>query len=287
MRAITLVGATPNRLAALYRHLAEEGDEGQDRSRLAALIGPSSLARNEDAGEDNAFADCLAVGSDLGIFRVEPNSVRLALPKASMAGSFEDELARRLVDGVTSATAPEGAVAGAIAWMLLQDPQVPLKWSGSGAVMVLKQQVRPGVTADFGMTNDSRFQQAVYWARALGFVTRSSVGEEVVIPDPTRAIERRLDAVLPKGSEKLLSTFLAELADRCPVFEGGAVRTEVEGLMRSELQRDVGAVSKSTALALHRLRLRGLIDVRRLDDGRILFVEGLLDDGRVSHIKRN
>ena len=152
--------------------------------------------------------------------------------------------------------------------------------------MLRLQQFRPGVTADFGMTNDSRYQQAVYWARALGFVSRSNLGEEVVIPDPTCAIERRLDALLPGDTEKLLSAFLAELADRCPVFEGGIVRTEVEAMFRPELHRDAGSVSPSTALALHRLKMRGLIDLRRLDDGRVLFVEGLLDDGRVSHIRR-
>lgn len=288
MRAITLVGATPNRLRAIYSHLAEEGEAPQDRNRLASLIGPTSLARSEDAGEDNAFTDCLAVGSDLGIFKVEPNSICLAVtPKhEDTARAFEEEITERLVDKVTSATQAQGVVAGAIAWMLCQDPRVPLKWSTSASVTLRKQQFRPEIKTDFDMTNDSRFQQAVYWARALGFVTRSNLNEEIVIADPTSAIERRLDRVLPKGSEKLLSSFLAELSDCCPVFEGGSVRSEVEAMFQPDLRRDEKAVSGSTALALHRLKLRGIIDLRRLDDGRVLFVDGLLDDGRVSHISR-
>lgn len=288
IRAITLVGATPNRLSALYSHLAEEGEQGQERTRLASLVGPTSLAKSDEAGEDNAFIDCLAVGSDLGLLVVDGDTIRLTSPPSGgKVNAFAEELAARLVDQVASATTPDGAVAGAIAWMLCQDPRTPLKWTGSASVMLRKQQFRPDVAADFGMTNDSRFQQAVYWARALGFVTRTNLGEEMVVPDPTRAIERRLDKLLPHGTEKLLSLFLAELADGCPVFEGGSVRTEVEDLLRPELRREPGNVSVSTALALHRLKQRGVIDLRRLDDGRVLFVEGLLDDGRVSHIRRD
>ena len=289
IRAITLVGATPNRLSAIYAHLAEEGGAAQERSRLASLIGPTSLAKSEDAGEDNAFTDCLGVGMDLGLFAVEGDTVRLTVPPLAGEGAnaFENGLAVRLVDRATSASAPEGAVAGAIAWMLCQNPRAPLKWSGSASMMLRRQQFQPEIAADFGITNDSRFQQAVYWARALGFVTRSNLGEEVVIPDPTSAIERRLDRILPRGSEKLLSSFLAELADCCPVFEGGSVRMEVEEMLRPDLRRDAENVSASTALALHRLKLRGIIDLQRLDDGRVLFVEGFLDDGRVSHIRRN
>lgn len=289
MREITHVGATPNRLSVLFRHLAGEDEKALERSRLAALIGPKSLAMSADAGEDNAFSDCLTVGKDLGFFLEEGEIVRLSNPSSAdkIAESFEDELAVRLIDNVETASSSEGAVAGAIAWMLWQDPRKPLKWTGSSSVILLRNQFRENVQLDFGITNDSRFQQAVYWARALGFVTRTNLKEEVVIPDPTRAIKHRLDKILPSGNERLLSTFLSDLADCCPVFEGGSIRIEVEGLMRPEFQRDVGTVSPSTALALQRLKMQGLIDLKRLDDGQVLFIEGALDDGRVSHISRN
>ena len=289
MREITSVGATPNRLSVIYRHLAGEEGKAQKRERLAALIGPKSLAGSDDPGEDNAFLDCLAVGKDLGLFSEEDDIIRLANPSFAeeIANSFEDELAARLVDNVTSASCPEGAVAGAIAWMLCQDPRTPLEWTGSSSVMLRRNQFREDAQVDFGMTNDSRFQQAVYWARALGFVTRANLKREVVIPDPTRAIECRLNRILPTGEEKLLRAFLFDLAGCCPVFEGGSVRTEVEGMFRPEAKQDAGNVSRSTALALNRLKLRGTIDLKRLDDGQVLFVEGALDDGRVSHVSRS
>jgi hypothetical protein len=284
MRAITLVGATPNRLSAVYKHLADEGGNGQERSRLAALIGPSSLARSEEAGEDNAFADCLAVGNDLGLFVIDGDNIRLAAPPTQEP--FEELLSAVMIDRVGSATTPEGAVAGAIAWILCQDPRVPLKWTGSASVMLRMSQFVEGVSVDFGMTNNSRFQQAVYWARALGFVQRTFMVEELVIPDPTVAMERRLNRLIPRGTEKPLSTFLAELADCCPVFEGGSVRVEVEEMLRPEFRREAGTLSASTALAFHRLKHRGLVEFRRLDDSQVIFIEGMLDDGRVSHISR-
>ncbi len=288
MSEITFFGATPNRLAVLYRCLANENEKAQKRENLAALIAPQSLANNDADVEFAAFVDCLTVGKRIGLFSEESGVVRLTDPSSAkvVANSFEDELAKRLVDSAKSAS--NDAVAGVIAWMLCQDPLTPLKWSGSSSVMLLRRQFREEIETDFGMSNDSTFQQAVYWGRALGFVSRLKLNEEVVIPDPTEAIERRLKGILPLGKDILLRTFLSDLAKCCPVFEGGCVRSEVEGWMRPEfIKWNEGSVSSSTALGLQRLQLRGTIDLKRLDDGQVIFVNGMLNDGRVSHISRN
>ena len=289
MRGITLFGATPNRLSVLYKFLAKEKGMVQNRKILAAIVGPESLARSDNVGEDNAFRDCLAVGKDLGFFSLDGELVRIANPSTAekISKSFEDELAVRLIDNVQTAFCDEGALAGAIAWMLLQNPLLPLKWTGSSSVTLRLNQFRAGVEEDFGMSNDSAFQQAVYWARTLGFVTRAKFKEEVVVPDPTQAIERRLDKLLPRKEKRLLITFLSDLADCCPVFEGGRVRLEVEEMVRPEFRREPGEISHSTALALQRLRLRQAIKLERLDDAEVLYIEGSLDDGRYTHISRN
>ena len=222
MKAITAVGATPHRMAILFDILRDAGKEGEDREKLAALVGPPSLAKGEDTDEDNAFADCLALGQDLGLILADQDRVRLAEPFRASCDGFLEVAVRLMVDEVETAVPAEGWVAGAIAWMLCQDPLEPLPWTGSGAATRILNQL--GSQHVYGMTNTSpRFQQAVYWARALGFVTRLNLNkQEVVVPDPTAALLARLDAVLPVGAE---TTLAASVVRICSTFSAMVARS--------------------------------------------------------------
>jgi hypothetical protein len=281
VKAITAVGATPQRMEILYSILREAGPEGEERSHLAALLGPNSLAKNaEDPGEDNALSDCLALGQDMGVIRAEAD--RMALVDVAGPTSFLMLAGRRMVDQVTSASPTDGWVAGAIAWMLRQDPRDPLQWSGSRAVSRLQAQM--GSPLPYGMTNDSRLQNAVYWARALGFVTRLKLKDEVVVPDPTKALHQRLDHVLPRGQQMAMPTFLAALARACPVFDGGTVQQEVA--TRCGVSAPTNVVSSSLALALLRLKQHRELEFKYLDDAGVVEIEGIFEDGRVTHLSR-
>jgi hypothetical protein len=270
-------------MSILFDVLREAGDEGEDRDKLAAVVGPPSLAKSDDADEDNAFIDCLALGQDLGVFLADQDRVRLAEPVRASGDGFLKIAVRLMVDEVETAVPAQGWVAGAIAWMLCQDPLDPLPWTGSGAATRILNQLGPQNV--YGMTNTSpRFQQAVYWARALGFVTRMNLREEVVVPDPTAALLARLDTVLPAGGETTLATFISDLGRLCPVFDGGVVRREVANRIGAAL--DEKATSPSLALALHRAKQRGELHFKMLSDAEVVFVPGMLGDGRVSHVSR-
>ncbi|MGC1301452.1 MAG: protein DpdG [Caulobacteraceae bacterium] len=281
MKAITAVGATPQRMEILYSILREAGAEGEERTHLAALLGPNSLAKNtEDPGEDNALSDCLALGQDMGLVKVEGDRVALVDPTGP--SSFLQLAGQQMVDRVTSASPVDGWVAGAITWMLRQDPREPLPWSGSGAVSRLQAQL--GAPLPYGMTNDSRLQNAVYWARALGFVTRLKLREEVVLPDPTQALKQRLDHVLPRGQQVTMPAFLTALSRACPVFEGGSVHREVA--TRAGIDAPANVVSSSLALAFLRLKQHRELEFHYFDDADVVEIEGVFDDGRVTHVSR-
>jgi hypothetical protein len=265
----------------LYSILREAGPEGEERAHLAALLGPNSLAKNaDDPGEDNALSDCLALGQDMGVIKAEAD--RIALVDAAGPTSFLALAGRQMVDRVTSASPTDGWVAGAIAWMLRQDPRDPLQWTGSRAVSRLQAQL--GAPLPYGMTNDSRLQNAVYWARALGFVTRLKLKDEVVVPDPTQAVQQRLDHILPRGQQAAMPAFLAALARACPVFDGGSVQKEVAA--RAGVETAANVVSSSLALALLRLKQRRELEFQYLDDADVVEIEGIFEDGRVTHISR-
>jgi hypothetical protein len=289
MKVVTAVGATPNRMRILYEFLAHSGEKGAERSKLAALLAPTSLAGKEDAGEDNAFADCLSAGDELRIFRREDDRILLvqAPQRPELEEAFREQVERGLLPTGRSEGEVDGAFAGAVSWMLCQDPSQGLRWSGSpGAITVLRTQIGED-GPNYDLTNDSRFQQAAYWARFLGFVSRLKLkGEDIVVPDPTRAIERLLDAALPRGVEKPVAAFMVDLARLCPVLEGGRARIEFEERLPPGMRREDRVLSASTALALLRLKNRGSLAFRRLDDGQVFQAEGLGDDGRVTHVRR-
>lgn len=279
MKAITRLGATPNRMGILFEMLADAGREGISRDRAAALIGPPSLARSSDTGEDNAFSDCVATGLELGIFREEDDRLCLTSQEGGASGTFLQVADAIMVDAPLTTTTPEGWMAGAIAWMLCQDPRDPVPWTGSAGVTRLRAQMPSGPT--FGMTNDSAFQQAVYWARALGYVDRFSLPQDAVLPDPTNAVARRLPHILRAGEEVSLPAMLSDLAKSCPVLDGGRCRVEVEALCRRSPRGP--EVSSSLALALLRLKRRGRLRFQSLSDAQSVFVEGL-PHGRASHV---
>jgi hypothetical protein len=282
VKAITAVGATPQRMEILYSILREAGTEGEERARLGALLGPASLARDgNDAGEDNALSDCLSLAQEMGLLKVEGDRIGSAAPDGPP--SFLQIAATQMVDRVTSAEPAEGWVAGAVAWMLWQDPREPLAWSGSAAVSRLQAQL--GSPLPYGLTNDSRMQQAVYWARALGFVTRLNLRRtEMVVPDPTEALLQRLDHVLAKGQQITMPAFLGALARLCPVFDGGSVAREVAA--RADVAIQPNVVSPALALALLRLKLLGELEFQYFDDAEVVEAESLLGDGRVTHVSR-
>lgn len=290
MRIVTAVGATPNRVQVIYEFLARGPEAGIDRDRLAALIAPASLARKENAGEDNAFSDCIGAGTELGLFRREEDRILISgerTPNIAPAEEFVVRVRRALLSPDVSTLTPEGSFAGSVAWMLCQDPHVGLgAKDAQGPIAMFREQVgQDGPDYDLGST--ATYQQAVYWARYLGFVSKLKVKENtLVIPDPTQAILAQLDAVLPRAVEKPMVTFLADLAKVCPVLEGALGRTEVESRLPPRLQRESRVVSRSTALALSRLRKRGILAFSKLDDGQIVSCEGLQDDGRVTHVRR-
>ena len=282
MRAITQVGATPNRVAIIHDVLADAGPDGLERTALESLITPSTLADDPEPGVDNAFRQSLNVGEDFGLFHLEGGRVRLA--DINGAG-FLAAVEARAIDQPTSVVETDGWLAGAIAWILCQDPRRPLPFGESNAVNRLRGDMGVGVGGgpDFGMTNNSRWHMAVYWSRALGYVERMSLLEEVVVPDPTRAIARRLTRLLPVGLQRSLPGLLTDLAVDCPVMDGGRLRQEVERL--ANVAREPHVASASLALALLRLKARGALAFTSLSDGQAVFIEGL-PDGRATHVTR-
>ena len=268
MRGITQVGATPNRVAILYAMVQAAGVEGLDREALEATATPDTLADDPEPGVDNAFRQSLSAAEDIGLIRME--SGRLRTDEAAST-SFLEAVERLSLNEPVSIVEAKGWLAGAIGWLLCQDPLSPLSFGSSAARNRLRSQLGKNAL-DFGMTNDSRWQNVAYWARALGFAERAPMSDEMIVPDPTRAMARHLDRLLQPGVRLPLRRFLGDLAELCPVLDGGRLRKEVETI--AGVAREPNAISDSMALALIRLRQRGVIELIESSDADRITVDG-------------
>lgn len=260
MRGITQVGATPNRVGIVFELVRASGPDGLDRDLLESTATPDTLTDDPEPDVDNALRHSVSAAEDVGLIRMEDGRYRLnEEPDTSFIAAVE----RRTLSDPGSIMEPAGWLAGAISWLLCQDPLSPPPFGGSVARNRLRGQL--GNDLNFGMTNDSRWQNVAYWARLLGYAERAPFAEEVVVPDPTRALARHLGRLLPPGAEMPLRRCLADLSEISPVLDGGRLRRELEAA--AGISHEANAISRSMGLALIRLHQRGCIRLIEKSDG--------------------
>jgi hypothetical protein len=163
----------------------------------------------------------------------------------------------------------------------MQSPRRPLDFS-TNQLTRLREQL--GESDDYQITSAPRWQNVYYWARALGFCGFVGLSNKtLVIPDPTIVLRRHLREVLLHTDELRIAEMLGKLADRCPVFEGGTLRNEVEERVLTK-PRDESRLSESTSLALTRLQDQGLIRLRALADAEVRILDHGDTTERISHV---
>lgn len=259
MKGITLLGATPNRVAIIYDLVRVAGTEGVERETLEALATPTSLTDDPEAGVDNAFRQSLNTAEDIGLIRKDGGRLYI---NEEQSTPFIAAIERRTIIDPVTILEPKGWLGGIISWILCQDPLDPLPFGGSVATSRLDSQMK---SINFEINGImSRWQNAFYWARALGYVERAPIAGDMVVPDPTRAISRLLGGVLKPGVQTPLRKLLADLAERSPVLDGGRLRREVENA--AKINHEANEISASMALALVRLRQRGEIELVESSD---------------------
>jgi len=106
--------------------------------------------------------------------------------------------------------------------------------------------------------NDTRWNVFDRWVVFLGFGWRLGEG---VIPDPTRAIVGELDDLLPIGADAPLPSFVAQLAERLPVLDGGRYHAAYLEAVGRTGEWDVRRLSEPLSLALIRLERRGILEL--------------------------
>ena len=290
MSVITNFPATPNRMKIVWSYVGRAGQGSIQGDELLGLLGPKALQarQSEDEGTssgttigDHVVTEMCTLGllerRDDGSLAIGPNA-----PSGDDA-TLLAYLESRLLEPKEADRHGQKSFPLALAWFLIQDPATPLQW---GQNYNKRVEDDCGVASgSFELSNHSRFEQFVYWARYLGFAWRlESQGANVVFPDPTNAIARHLPKVMGGNGRRPIQEVLLEIARLLPVLEGGTARAEVEALLSPNSHPPDGHISRSTSFALERLERQEMIRMDRVADAPALNLDRSTAPRAVSHI---
>jgi hypothetical protein len=294
MSIITTFPAVPSRLFSLYAALADSED-GELRQQLEAWATPPSLATrgggDEDEGASTLFTSALQEARKLGIVEESDDRLKLTVEargarknSAERETEFRTYLSEVLFDRTRAEKAEQSAFMLAVTWLLSKNPLQSLNFSEAPQEML---------NADLGiewdktqLTNRSCYHNFLYWARYLGFATFVGFGSgRRVFPDPAPAIAERLPRIFGDNQLLEIESFLSALSDIFPVFEGGAVRAELDA-MRPRTAMNEDRLSIATSLALQRLADRGALTLESVADARGRILDFGIETVRVSRIRR-
>lgn len=296
MSVITNLPAIPNRLFILFRYLLEKSERGEDKERLSDAFTPPSLLKGNvdddvETGQsmfDSVFKEAKLMGLidelDDRIVLIE-SFTRREVNRIGAEELFTRTTEKILFDPELAEPKGQKNVAQALAWLLMQDPSNPLMFSQNQRGRIIGD-LGEG-TGAYGLSNNSRFQNLIYWARFLGYSNWIAVDQNNthILPDPTKAMLRRLPDIFTDSKKMRMMDFITALGVSCSVLDQGTIRQEVESIARPDLRTEPRTISRSTSLALRRLEARGEIKMEILSDADVITIHA---DGdvrlRYSHI---
>ena len=291
MSVIASLTATPNRLKIALRFVSSCGSSGVTEDVLQQSLLPGELARNQSGDEEPAGGS--AVGGEV-VRELRNLKMLVSMDDSSLSVSkcitnltedrFIDYLQEKLLNPVEAEKHGQEAFPPALAWLLCRDPATPLAWEENYKGLVDQDCGQAG--SSFELTNRARCNQFVYWARFLGFAWRLLIDRQnVVVPDPTKAISRVLGRWEERMDWRTVSEFLSKLAVDLPVLEGGTARIALESLIAPDRRRADGHISRSTSFALQRLERSGQLEMQRLADAPAMNLELGSELRPVSHVR--
>lgn len=270
-----------SQVAVIYRALAHFGP-----MKVEDLI--ESCTAGIETGKEGQpnVRHALARWQGFGLFSpMDGGRVRIA-DRCAPTGNARDDLAlteslRRAVlsvvllpENVGTLLSTEGSadLARGLSWWMAQDA-----WSTDmNTNALLNLEGRQLAHGDIRLVNNSvRMERLREWANFLGFVWTSG---RLVQLDPTMAISRVLDLILPPSGQSLAAAdFIAALSRALPVLDKGTYRLEVESKLKPEVWQPApdGWVSSTLGRALRRLSHLGWLRlIARADAGTSMRIPG-------------
>lgn len=282
----------PSRFRGIYRYLLHAKDQQENLEILAKRLSPDKLVENKPSARP-MFEASLRESLKCGLLLERENSIAInpELPEIARDPATGDrELPNTLADLLFGSENQDEHDFGLLgAWYLCQDVyNPPNTWED---VQNATRDQKVDVTLGLKMTSDTLYGQMFHWMRYMGLLWSHTLNKKTVsVPDPTLYLKRNLRYLFTTAGKKVaIREFIDRLAKKCPLFETGHFREEVEShLADPQLTRQPNYLSTSTAFALFRLKEEGYIQLKRESDADLILlpkIRGEVDDsGRVSHI---
>lgn len=279
--------ATPSRMRGIFRYLLQAPKQRENKEKLTRLLSPDKLSegRNKNA-EHPMFDAALRESIKCGLLIEENEEIAINgnLPEASRHPQTGDKL---LPDTLVqlffaSDNEDEADLARLIAWYLAQDI-----YDAPGTWEEVEQRVaeqRVAESLDLKISSNSLFGQVADWMCYLGFAWGHALGaNKIIVAEPTAYLRRNLKGLFQgEAQAKLsLSEFIDRLAEKCPLFETGKFREQVEEKIALRLPNHL---STSTAFALFRLQDDGYIQLKKESDADLFILPRVGNAERISHI---
>ena len=134
------------------------------------------------------------------------------------------------------------------------------------------------------ISSNALFGQVADWMCYLGFAWGHALGaNKIIVAEPTAYLRRNLKELFQGEVQAKLSIaeFVDRLAKKCPVFETGKFREQVEEKIGFRLPNHL---STSTAFALFRLQDDGCIQLIKESDADLFILPSGDKEAGFSHI---
>jgi len=134
------------------------------------------------------------------------------------------------------------------------------------------------------ISSNTLFGQVTDWMCYLGFAWGHALGgNKIIVAEPTAYLRRNLKELFQGQVKAKLSIgeFVDRLAKKCPVFESGKFREQVDEKIGFRLPNHL---STSTAFALFRLEDDGYIQLIKESDADLFILPRVGNAERISHI---
>ncbi len=285
MSVLKTVLANPSRMRGIFRYLLRTKLQREKRDILGQILSPDKLVEDKKPPRP-MFNDTLRESIKCGLLVEDDQEIAINpnLPEDARNPELGNKLLPDTLSHLFFASDNEDEKDFGLlcAWFLAQDIYDDL-----GTWEKVEQLVNEQKVGDFlKMSNSRLFVQMDDWMCYLGFAWRHELGGTgIIVPDPTAYLRRNLKHLFNGQKEILLKDFIHRLAEKCPLFETGKFREEIENNIG---RRQDNYLSTTTAFALFRLQDEGYIQMKRESDADLMILpkanNQVDDDGRISHI---
>ena len=279
--------ATPSGMRGIFRYLLQAPRQRENREKLTRLLSPEKLSEGRNKSAEHPMFDAAlreSIKCDLLIEENEEIAINCHLPEASRHPQTGDKLLPDTLVQLFFASDKEDEedLGRLIAWYLAQDI-----YDAPGTWEEVEQRVaeqRVAESLDLKISSNTLFGQLADWMCYLGFAWGHALGaNKIIVPEPTAYLRRNLKELFQGEVQAKLSIaeFVDRLAKKCPVFESGKFREQVEEKIGFRLPYHL---STSTAFALFRLQDDNCIELIKESDADLFILPMVGNAERISHI---